>query len=96
MCVVDGVADLTGVVERAAHLQGAARGDDLLEGLAGHVLHHDEEHVVLLFGRRDGHDVGVVQAGQQARFTQQLSEILILPVGNFEGDLLVDQVSVAR
>ena len=90
MGVVDGVADLAREVERAAQTHGAARGDDLLEGLAGHVFHHDKEHAVLLFSRGDGHDVGMVQAGQQPRFAQQLSEVQVLTVGNLEGDLLVD------
>ncbi len=46
--VIDGVADLAGVVERQRQVERAVARDDRLERLARHVLHHDEEDVVLL------------------------------------------------
>ena len=48
--VIDGVADLAGEVERPRQLERALARDDVLERLARHVLHHDEEDVVLLLG----------------------------------------------
>ena len=56
----------------------------------GTYLHHDEEHVVLLLGRRDRHDVRVVEAREQAWLPEQLAEVEILPVGHLDRDLLVD------
>ena len=90
MRVVDGVADLAGVVERAREVEGATRCDEVLERLAWDVLHHDEEHVILLLGRRDRHDVRVVEARQQAWLPEQLAEVEILPVGHLDRHLLVD------
>ena len=55
-----------------------------------HVLHHDEEHVLLLLRGRDGDDVGVADAGEQARLAQQLAEVESLPVRHLDRDLLVD------
>ena len=51
--VIDGVADLAGVVERDAEVERAVARDDRLERLAGHVLHHDEEDVLLLLRGQD-------------------------------------------
>ncbi len=88
--VIHRVADLAGVVERARQIERALALDDLLERVAGHVLHHDEEHVVLLLGGQDRDDVGMAQAGQQPRLAQQLAEVEVLPMRNLERDLLVD------
>ena len=90
MRVVDGVADLAGVVERAGKIEGALTRDDRLERLAGDELHHDEKDVLLLFRGEDGDDVRMVQRGEQARLAQQLAEIEILFVWNLERDFLVD------
>ena len=55
-----------------------------------HVLHHDEEDVVLLLRGRDGDDVGMADAGEQARLAQQLAEVEALAVRHLDRDLLVD------
>ena len=55
--VIDGVADLAGVVERARHVERAFARDDRLERLARHELHHDEEDVLLLLRGQDRDDV---------------------------------------
>jgi hypothetical protein len=88
--VIDGVADLAGEVECPGHIERSVRADQVFEGLALHVLHHDEEHVLLFFGRRDRDDVGMADAGEQPRLPQQLAEVEALPVRNFDRDLLVD------
>ena len=88
--VIDGVADLAGEVERAGEIERAARRDDVLERLARHVLHHDEEDVVLLLRRGDRDDVGVADAGEQPRLAQQLAEVEALAVRHLDRDLLVD------
>ena len=75
MRVIHGIADLAGEVERARQIERAVARDDVLERLARHVLHHDEEDVVLLLRRSDRDDVGMVEAGEQARLTQQLAEV---------------------
>src|SRR5204863_1365861 len=64
--------------------------DNRLEGLAGHELHHDEEDVLLLFGRQNRDDVRVVEGGEQPRLAQQFAEIDALFVRDFERDFLVD------
>ena len=66
------------------------RLDDVLERLSLHVLHHDEEDVLLLLRGRDGDDVGMADAGEQARLPQQLAEVEPLPVRDLDRDLLVD------
>ena len=88
--VIHRVADLAGVVERAAEIERAVALDHRFERVARHVLHHDEEHVVLLLGGEDGDDVRVAQRGEQARLAQQLTEVEILPMGNLDRDFLVD------
>ena len=88
--VIDGVADLAGEIERAVELERSARRDDVLERLAMHVLHDDEEDVVLFFRRGDRDDVRVVHAGEQAWLAQQLAEVHVLTVRNLDRDLLVD------
>jgi hypothetical protein len=88
--VIDGVADLAGEIQRARHIDGALHRDDVLERLALHVLHHDEEDVVLLLGSGDGDDVGMGDAREQTRLAQELAEIQILAMRNFDGDFLVD------
>ena len=93
--VVDGVADLAGVVERAGEVERALAQHDRLERLARHVLHHDEEHAVLLLGGGDGDDVRVRDAGEQARLAQQVAEVEVLPVRHLDRDLFVDP-GVAR
>src|SRR5690349_3523456 len=64
--------------------------DDLLERLPRHVLHHDEEHTVLLLRREDGDDVWMVHRGEKARLLQHLGKIQVLLVRDLECDLLVD------
>src|SRR5262249_14197870 len=59
------------------------------EVLARHVLHHDEEDVLLFFSRDDGDDVGMVQRGQQARLAEKLAEIDALLMRHFQRDSLV-------
>ena len=71
-------------IERALAL------DDRLERLARHVLHHDEEHVVLPLGGQDGDDVRMVEGGEEARLAQQLAEVQVLAVRNLDRDFLVD------
>ena len=78
------------IVERAGQVEGALAGDDGLERFPRHVLHDDEEDVVLLLSRQHRHDVGVTEAGQQARFLEEFAEVDALAVGDLEGDLLVD------
>ncbi len=88
--VIDGVADLTGEIERAIHVERAVPHDDLLQGLASHVLHHDEKDVLLLFRGENRHDVRMAHGRQEPRLLQHLGEIEILLVRDLEGDLLVD------
>ena len=88
--MIDGVADLAGEVERPVHVQRAGRRDDVLERLARHVLHDDEEDVVFFFRRDDGDDVGMADAGEQARLVEQLAEVHVLPVRDLDRDALVD------
>ena len=88
--MVDGVANLAGVIQGAGQIQGAFALDDRLERLARHVLHHDEEHIVLFLGGQDGDDVRMVEGGEEARFAQQLAEVHVLAMRNFDRDSLVD------
>ena len=90
MRVVDAVADLAGEVERAVDIERAVGLDDVLQRYSLHVLHHDEEHVLLLFSRGDGNDVGVADAREQPRLAEQLAEVEPLPVRYLDRDLLVD------
>src|SRR5687768_1623846 len=90
MRVLDGVANLTRVIERPREIQTAFARDHSLERVSGHVFHDDEEQVRLPVGRDDRHDVRMAQRGEQARLSQQIAEVDVLPVGNFEGDFLVD------
>ena len=62
----------------------------VLERLAGHVLHDDEEDVVDLLGGENRHHIRVVERAQEPRLFQHLAEIEVLLVRNLEGDLLVD------
>ena len=68
----------------------AVARDDGLERVARHVLHHDEEDVLLLLRRQNRDDVRMVERGQQARLAQQIAEVDVLPVRNLDGDFLVD------
>ena len=86
----DRVRDLARVVEHRGQVQRALVDDDRLERLARHVLHDDEEGVVLLLGGDDVDDVRMIERGEQPRFAKQLAEVEILPVGNLDGDALVD------
>ena len=88
--VIDGVADLAGVVERARQIERAVARDDRFERLARHELHHDEEDVVLLLRRDDRDDVGMIETGEQPRLAQQLAEVDALLVRNLQRDFLVD------
>ena len=65
-------------------------GDQVLERLPLHVLHDDEEQVVLLLRRGDRHDVGMADAGEQPRLAQQFAEVEALAVRHLDRDLLVD------
>ena len=62
----------------------------VLERVARHVLHHDEEDAVLLLRGRDGDDVGMIDAGEEARLAEQLAEVEVLPVRDLDRDLFVD------
>ena len=88
--VIDGVADLAGEIERQREIERAARADDVLERLALHVLHDDEEDAVLLLRGRDGDDVGMADRGEEPRLAQQFAEVEALPVRHLDRDLLVD------
>ena len=90
MCVIDGVADLAREVEGAVQIERALSHDDVFERLTGHVLHDDEEHVLLLLGREYGDDVGVTHGGEQPRLLDHLAEVEVLLVRYLERDLLVD------
>lgn len=46
----------------------AAVGNPCIERFAFHELHRQEMHIVRLFDRMDGDDVGVVQCGHGFRF----------------------------
>ena len=88
--VVDGVADLAREVECAVQIDRALERDDVLERLARHVLHHDEEGAVLLLCRGDRDDVGVADAGEEARLSQQIAEVDVLTMRNLDRNFLVD------
>src|SRR5262249_33878716 len=90
MRVVDGVADLAGEIERAREIQVSMRRDDVLERLTRDVLHHDEEHAILLLGGRDRDDVGMADRGEQAGLSQEFAEVEALAVRTLDRDLLVD------
>ena len=62
----------------------------MLERFARHVLHHDEEHIVLFLGGEHGDDVRMTHRGEQPRLLEQLAEVEVLLVRNLERDLLVD------
>ena len=88
--VIDGVADLAAEVERPRQIEDTLPHDDVLERFARHVLHHDEEHIVLLLRGEHGDDVRMVQGGQQPRFFEHLDRVEVLFVRNLERDFLVD------
>src|SRR5581483_3460530 len=88
--VVDGVAHLTGVIERKRQIERPVARDDRLERLARDELHHDEEDVFLFFGGQNRDDVRVIQTREEARLAQQLAEVDALFVRDLERDLLVD------
>src|SRR6266540_2075168 len=90
MRVVHGVADLARVIEGATEIERALAIDDVLERFSRDVLHDDEEDVVLLLGGEHRHDVGMIEAREQARLANELAEVEILPVRNLQGDFLVD------
>jgi hypothetical protein len=62
----------------------------VLERLALHVLHHDEEHIVLLLSREYGDDVGMAHRREEPWLLHELAEVEILLVRDLEGDFLVD------
>ena len=88
--VIDRVANLARKVEGAIQIERALAHDDVFERFAGDVLHDDEEHVLLLFSREYGDDIGVAHGGEQPRLLDHLAEVEILLVRDLEGDLLVD------
>ena len=88
--VIDGIADLAGEIHRPVQFERTFRGDDVLERLSLNVLHHDEEDVLLLFSGGDGDDVGMADAGEEARLSQQFTEIQSLTMRDFDRDFLVD------
>ena len=90
MRVIERVADLAGIVQRSRQVDLAVARDDGLERVARHVLHDDEEDVLLLFRRQDGNDVRMAERGEQSRLPQQVAEVDVLPMGNLDGDFLVN------
>src|SRR5581483_5664807 len=88
--VIDSIADLTRVVERRGDVERPAARQNRFQRLAGHELHHDEEDVLLLLGRQNRDDVGMVQRGEEARLAEQLAEVRALAVGDLERNLLVN------
>ena len=84
------VAHLTDVVERTGEIEASFPRDDRLERLARHVLHHHEKHVVVLLGRQDRNDVGMIERRKQTRFVQEFTEVDTLPMRHLDRDLLVD------
>jgi hypothetical protein len=88
--VLDRVGDLAGVVEHQSHVERALVRDDVLQRFAWHVLHDDEEGVVLLLGGDDVDDVWMVQRSEEARLAKQLAEVKILAMRNLDGHPLVD------
>ncbi len=88
--MIDGVADLAGEIERAAHVEGAITRDDVLERFSGDVLHHDEEDVLQLLRGENGNDVGMAHRGKEPGLLQHLREIEMLLMRNLERDLFVD------
>ena len=90
VCVVHRLTDLARVVERLLELDHAVRGDQLFEGLALDVFHHNEEHTFLFFCGEDLDDVDVFELGVQPRFLKLFAEIQILSVGDLEGKLLLN------
>src|SRR4029079_19648591 len=79
-----------GEIQRPVQFERPPRGDEVFERLSLHVLHDDEENVFLLLGGGDGDDMGVADAREQARLSQQLPEVESLPMRDFNRDLLVD------
>src|SRR5262249_43783394 len=90
MGMIDGVANLTRVVERLGDVECPVPEQNRIERFARDELHHDEEHVVLLLGRENRDDVRMIQCGKKARLSQQLAEVDTLLVWNLERDFLVD------
>ena len=90
MRVIHRVADLARVVERARQLERAFTLDDRFERVAGHVLHHDEEDVVLLLGGDHSDDVGMTERGEQTGLAGELAEVQILFVRDLDRDFLFD------
>jgi hypothetical protein len=64
--------------------------NDLLQRAAGHVLHHDEEHVLLFLRGEDGHDVRMVHRREKTRLLQHLREVEVLFMRDLDRDLLVN------
>ncbi len=90
MGMIDGVADLAGVVERNREIERALPRDQRFERFPGHELHDDEEDVLLLLGGQDRHDVGMPERREQTRLAQQLAEVDALAVRHFQRDVFVD------
>jgi hypothetical protein len=88
--VIDCVADLATEVERARQIQDALTHDDVLECFPGHILHHDEKHIVLLLRGEDCDDVRMAERGKKTRLLEHLDRIEVLLVRNFQRDFLVD------
>ncbi len=81
----EAVGDLD--ADREHELQGGGTaGDELVEGLARHVLHDDEGFFALFADFVDGADVGVLDGGGEAGFAQDGGAHLV----EGEGALLED------
>src|SRR5262249_19058749 len=88
MGMIEGVANLTRVVERLRYVELAVPEQNRFERFARYELHHDEEHIVLLLGRENRDDVRMIQRGKKARLSQQLTEVDSLLMWNLERDFL--------
>src|SRR5262249_8014745 len=86
--VIDRVANLADVVERHREIERAVACDDRLERFAGHVLHHDEEHVLRLFGREDAAGGGMFGGARGPRAAQHLYKSAALLGGSFQPPFL--------
>jgi len=61
---VQGIGDFNSNFDQPLHLQRPPR-DQMLQGPAFHVLHHDERMSVLLVDFVDGTNVGMIQRGRR-------------------------------
>ena len=88
--VVDGVADLAGVVERARESSAPSRRSSVSSVSPGTYSITMKKTLSCFSAVMHRDDVGMVERGEQARLAQQLAEVEVLPVRDLERDLLVD------